>query len=97
MILFDVIGGHIIKPLAFLEFLRFLNASVPHLGLLFLNPPPTSFFCQPFFHTAVASYFDYTRKLSPPQSYVLPLGEESGVPLRFNNEFGVNVNLDPNK
>ncbi len=25
------------------------------------------------------------------------LGEEITVPLRFNNEFGVNVNWDPNK
>jgi len=26
-----------------------------------------------------------------------PLGEQSKIPLRFNNEFGVNVNWDPNK
>ncbi len=26
-----------------------------------------------------------------------PLGEQSTIPIRFNNEFGVNVNWDPNK
>ena len=26
-----------------------------------------------------------------------PLGEQSTIPIRFNNEFGVNINWDPNK
>jgi len=38
-----VIGGHIIKPLTFLELVRILNSSVPCQGLLFLNSPPLLF------------------------------------------------------
>ncbi len=37
---FYVIGGHIIKPLTFLELVRILNLSVPCRGLLFLSLPP---------------------------------------------------------
>ena len=111
--IYYVIGGHIIKPFTFsivfptpqpLRSVSGSSLSCSSPPLLIQSTAFQSGCCFVFrlnLKTITASILRSLpggRKYSPsPKAYVLPLGEQSTIPIRFNNEFGVNVNWDPNK
>ncbi len=102
--IFYVIGSHIIKPLFFFLgfFYSFSASSTPPFrvrvfSFLPNSPPPILFSVNRLSIRLPTRISSKIENSSPPQAYVLPLWEQSTIPIRFNNEFGVNVNWDQNK
>ena len=100
--IFYVIGGDIIKPLTFLRFFySFSASSTPPFRIVVLsffpNSPPILFSVNRLSIRLLLRISDRLENSNRLKLMFSPLGEQSTIPIRFNNEFGITVNWDPNK